>query len=147
VREDGDPTQAAIASPEAAAHFGLAIREANINDQPENYTRFVIVARQPLADDPALPHKVSLLLVTDHTEGALFRCLKVLHEHRLNMTKLESRPIPNEPWQYQFYVDFEGHVADPPVQEALALLGRRTRRLRVLGCYPSRPEAATGDSQ
>lgn len=147
VRNDGDPTQAAIASVEAATHFGLHILATDIGDQHANFTRFVVVAREPLATDPKLPHKVSLWFVTAHTEGALFKCLQVLHVHRLNMTKLESRPIPQEPWEYQFYVDFLGNIADPNVESALALLKHETRHLRVLGCYLCHPDAAPGNGR
>ena len=141
VLSDGDPTQAAIASSTAAEQFGLTILKEDIGNQRENFTRFVLVAPKVLPSDARLPHKVSLLLVTEHKEGALFLCLKVLNDRKLNMTKLESRPIPNAPWEYQFYLDFMGNIADPNVQQAITELRHEARYLKVLGCYPSWPDA------
>ena len=141
VLNDGDPTQAAIASAEAAEQLGLSILKEDIGNQRENYTRFVLVAPRTMPSDPRLHHKVSMLLVTEHKEGALYMCLKTLNDHQVNMTKLESRPIPNAPWEYQFYLDVEGNLTEPHVQDAISDLRRQARYLKVLGCYPSCPDA------
>jgi chorismate mutase/prephenate dehydratase len=138
VKELNDPTQAAIASEEAGAHFGLSVLKRGIANQPINYTRFVVVANTPVDCDPRIAAKVSMVLSTRHEHGALVRCLNVIAGEGLNVTKLESRPRPGTPWEYVFYVDVEGHVASPRMQAALAGLAERTVFLKVLGCYPAR---------
>ncbi len=138
VRDDQDLSEAAIASEEAARLYGLHVLKRGIANQKENYTRMVIVAAQPVAYDPRIACKTSLIFATRHEEGALLACLNTLAAHHLNLTKLESRPRPNTPWEYLFYVDFEGNVATSEVQEALRELARSTSFLKVLGSYPSR---------
>lgn len=138
VRDLNDPAQAAIASEEAGSHFGLHVLRRNIADQPENYTRFVVVANQPVDCDPRIAARVSMVLSTLHEHGALVRCLNIIAEEGLNLTKLESRPRPGTPWEYVFYIDVEGHVSEPRVQAALTGLAARTVFLKVLGCYPAR---------
>ena len=138
IRELNDPTQAAIASEEAGAHFGLHVLKRDIANQPVNYTRFVVVAAAPAECDPRIAAKVSMVLATRHEHGALVRCLNVIADEGLNVTKLESRPRPGTPWEYVFYVDVEGHVSSPRMQAALAGLAERTVFLKVLGCYPAR---------
>jgi chorismate mutase/prephenate dehydratase len=138
VKELNDPTQAAIASQEAGAYFGLNVLKRNIANQTMNYTRFVIVAAQPVECDPRIAAKVSMILVTRHERGALVRCLNVIAGEGLNLTKLESRPRLGTPWEYVFYIDVEGHLSEPRVQAALAGLAERTVYLKVMGCYPSR---------
>ncbi len=133
-----DPTQAAIASEEAGAHFGLHVLRRAIANQPVNYTRFVIVANAPAECDPRIAAKVSIVLATRHEHGALVRCLNVLADEGLNLTKLESRPRAGIPWEYVFYIDVDGHLSEPRMQAALAALAARTVFLKVLGCYPVR---------
>jgi chorismate mutase/prephenate dehydratase len=103
-----------------------------------NLTRMVVVARQPIAYDRSIPCKTSLVFATRHEEGALVRCLTVLADHHLSMTKLESRPRPRTPWEYLFYVDFEGNLADPNVAAALRALASQSGFLKVFGSYPAR---------
>ena len=138
VRELNDPAEAAIASEEAGAHFGLHVLKRDIANQAVNYTRFVVVSATPLECDPRIAAKVSMVLATRHEHGALVRCLNVIADEGLNVTKLESRPRPGTPWEYVFYVDVEGHVTSPRMQAALAGLAERTVFLKVLGCYPAR---------
>ena len=137
VSEDGDSTQAAIASRQAAEHYGLHVLEENIANQSENYTRWMVVAREALQCDQRLPCKTSLLFSTRNEEGALVRCLGALAAHGINATKLESRPQRRHPWTYRFFLDIEGHAASEQVAAALDDLRPLTQHLRVLGTYPS----------
>lgn len=138
VRELNDPAHAAIASEEAAAHFGLHVLRRGIANQPVNYTRFVIVAAAPVDCDPRIAAKVSMVLATRHDYGSLARCLNVIADEGLSMTKLESRPRPGSPWEYVFYLDVEGHIDEPRMRAALAGLATRTLFVKVLGCYATR---------
>lgn len=138
VRTLGSTTEAAIASEEAGAHFGLTVLRRDIANQPVNYTRFVVVAASPADCDPRISAKVSMVLSTRHEHGALVRCLNVIADEGLNVTKLESRPRPGTPWEYVFYIDVEGHISSPRMQAALAGLAERTVFVKVLGCYPAR---------
>lgn len=138
VKELNDPTEAAIASEEAGSHFGLHVVKRDIANQPVNYTRFVVVSAAPVECDPRIAAKVSMVLSTRHEHGALVRCLNVIADEGLNVTKLESRPRPGTPWEYVFYVDVEGHISSPRMQAALAGLAERTVFVKVLGCYPAR---------
>jgi chorismate mutase/prephenate dehydratase len=134
----GDPTEAGIGPPEVAAHYGLAILRRGIANQEENYTRFVALSRSPERFDPRIPCKTSLVLTTRHEHGALLKCLAVLSDNGLSLTKLESRPRPRRPWEYMFFVDFEGNGADEKVARALEELKVVALWLKVLGSYPAK---------
>lgn len=136
VLEDGDLSQAAIAGAHTADHYGLKIIEHDIANQKENYTRFVIVSPEPVQVDLQLPCKTSLMMVTSNEEGSLIECLNVLHQHGINMSKLESRPRINEPWKYSFYLDIEANTETPGIKKALQELEEKSAELKVLGCYP-----------
>jgi chorismate mutase/prephenate dehydratase len=138
VAESKDPTLAAIGSPEAARAHGLAILRSDIGNQDEILMRYVALARAPLPVDERVLCKTSLILSTRHEKGALLRCLQVLGEHGLSLTKLESRPRPNRPWEYMFFVDFEGNMVEPRVAAALEALRIEALYLKVLGCYPAK---------
>ena len=142
VRRAGLATQGAIASFEAAETYGLRVLEEGIADQEENWTRFVVISGLEIELDPRIPSKTSLVLTTPHREGALAHCLNLLAEHGLNLTKLESRPVPSRPWEYLFYVDIEGSVDSESAALGIAELRRECPYLRVLGSYPSRTTAA-----
>ncbi len=142
VRRAGLATQGAIASFEAAETYGLRVLEEGIADQEENWTRFVVISGLEIELDPRIPSKTSLVLTTPHREGALAHCLNLLAEHGLNLTKLESRPVPSRPWEYLFYVDIEGSVDSESAALGIAELRRECPYLRVLGSYPARTTAA-----
>ncbi|MEX0685280.1 MAG: prephenate dehydratase [Balneolales bacterium] len=141
VRDDADLSQAALAGAYAAERYGLQVIARNIANQEENFTRFVIVSREPQIIDQQLKCKTSFVMAAAHEKGALIRCLNVLDNHGINMTKLESRPRPNKPWQYMFYLDIEANINDPSIKQALKELEDRTVFLKVLGCYPAQQPA------
>jgi len=142
VRGSDDLSQAAVASAEAGEIYDLTVLRDGIADQEENWTRFVVISGLEIELDPRIPAKTSLILTTPHREGALAHCLKLLAEHGVNLTKLESRPVPKRPWEYLFYVDIEGSLMTDGVALAIAELRRECPYLRVLGSYPARTTAA-----
>ena len=137
-----DASQAAIASSEAGEIYGLTVLREGIADQEENWTRFVVISGLEIELDPRIPAKTSLVFTTPHREGALAHCLHLLATHSVNLTKLESRPVPRRPWEYLFYADIEGAVVSDDVALAIAELRRECPYLRVLGSYPARTTAA-----
>ena len=136
VRESGDPTMAAIASENAAERHGLTVLEREIQDERHNFTRFVELAREasPCPADEAC--KTSLLVHLPHQPSALGELLGELGRRGVNLCKLESRPIPSQPWQYRFYLDLEGHAASQQVATAIEAVRPLCAELRVLGTYP-----------
>src|SRR5699024_6764472 len=109
----------------------------DIANQEQNFTRFVIVSRNKVKIDQQIPCKTSLLMTTSHDKGSLISCLKVLEKHRINMAKLESRPKPNTPWSYRFYIDIEANIDDPDTAKALDELKQKASSVAILGCYPA----------
>ena len=142
VAEARDPTLAAIGSPEAAAAHELHILNRNVGNQDEILMRYVALARAPVSVDVRVPCKTSLILSTRHEKGALLRCLHILAEYGLSMTKLESRPRPNRPWEYMFFIDFEGNVAEERAALAIEALRSEALYLKLLGCYPAKATPA-----
>lgn len=133
VSEEGDETQAAIASEQAAEIYGLQILERRVNQSETNSTRFIIVTNQKIFTKNA--GKISLCLEVPHESGSLYHMLSHFIYNNLNMTKIESRPIEDRNWEYRFFIDFEGNFADSAVKNALRGLRDEARSLRILGNY------------
>ena len=133
VREQNDITQAAIASREAGRVFGLSVLAENICHNEQNVTRFIIVSSKPVYEKTA--GKVSVCFELPHESGTLYNMLSHIIYNGLNMTKIESRPIPGRTWEYRFFVDFEGNLEDSAVKNALRGLEAEANRMRVLGNY------------
>ena len=127
---------AAIASRAAADIYGLTVLANEIEDRPDNTTRFLVVGRKLFSASGC--DRTTLLVSAEGTDdaGALFRLLQPLSEHRVNMTRIESRPSHKRKWDYVFFIDIEGHVSDPPVAKALASLQERASLFKILGSYP-----------
>ena len=133
VVEDQDLSQAAVCSAYAAKVHGLQVLVDNINDNEHNSTRFIVVTNQKIF----LKHasKISICLEVSHESGSLYRVLSHFIYNDLNMTKIESRPIEGRDWEYRFFIDFEGNMADGAVKNASRGLREECRNLRILGNY------------
>ena len=129
------PGVGAIASVLAAELYHLDVIEPNIEDVPHNFTRFFLLG----LDDAERSEgsKTSLVFATRHRPAALYDCLGEFASRNINLTKIESRPRRNRPWEYIFYLDFEGHWQDPVCESALVALLRRASFVKMLGSYPA----------
>lgn len=139
ILEEGLTEAAAIASKAAATIYGGRIVAADIGDDPENYTRFFLLSRRRPPSTRPVGTKTSIVFAAKNVPGALFRCLSVFALRDINLTKIESRPLRGRPWEYLFYLDFQGNPASGPARNALKNLAETTDFLRVLGCYPTIP--------
>jgi prephenate dehydratase len=128
-----DPGDAAIANQSAAEHYGLSVVAQGIEDNPRNFTRFVVVSREPIERRAAA--KTSIICAARNEPGALFAILRVFAENQINMIKLESRPIPGEPWRYMFYIDLEANLESPELAAVRQEITDRSEYLKILGCY------------
>jgi prephenate dehydratase len=135
IRDDTMEGVAAVAAARAAELYQLDILARNIQTIKDNYTRFILLGREPAPRQDNRPAKTMLVMATPHLPGALYRCLGVLAERQINMLKLESKPSRQRPWEYVFYLDFEGHRDDPAVRSALADLAGHTTFCKVLGSF------------
>ncbi|HTG16237.1 MAG TPA: prephenate dehydratase [Blastocatellia bacterium] len=140
VIERGDRRQAAIAGANAAEVYGAEIIARNIEDNPQNFTRFLLLASPDRAGSikptGSSERKTSIVFRVANQPGSLFRALAVFSLRDIDMTKIESRPIEGRPWEYSFYLDVAGDRQEPKLERALAHLGEMTESIRVLGSYP-----------
>jgi chorismate mutase/prephenate dehydratase len=133
-RASVEPDSAAVAGEMAAEHYGLTILHANIEDEPNNTTRFLVLG--PYEPKPSGRDKTSLILSARNRAGAVYEMLTPFASRGVSMTKFESRPSRVALWEYLFFVDIEGHRDDPQVAEALEEVGRIAGYIKVLGSYP-----------
>lgn len=133
VAEEGDRTQAAIASRRAAKEYGLEIIADGIQQEKNNSTRFIVIGADKVYTKES--DKLALCIELPHTSGSLYRILSHFLYNDLNLTQIESRPIPGRNWEYRFFVDVEGNLDDAAVQNALRGVREEAAFLRVLGNY------------
>lgn len=133
VLEDNIPTKAAICSAYAAEYYGLEVLEEKINHNSQNTTRFIVVTNQKIFLKDAT--KISICFEGAHESGSLYHLLSHFIYNDLNMIKIESRPIEGRNWEYCFFVDFEGNMADGAVKNAIRGLREEARSLKILGNY------------
>ena len=131
--EDQDKSQVAIASELAAKIHGLEILKRGVNHSETNSTRFIIVTNQKIFKKDA--NKISICCELQHESGSLYRMLSHFIYNNLNMCKIESRPIEDRNWEYRFFIDFEGNLADSGVRNALRGLRDESRNMKILGNY------------
>ena len=132
-----EPDLGVIGNRQAALVYGLAVLEDGIEGAPFNFTRFFVLGDE---DPPRAQHSKTSLIFgvrhAPHQPGSLYSCLGEFAERNINLTKIESRPRRNRPWDYLFYLDFEGHWQEPAAEAALLGLLRRASFVKMLGCYP-----------
>jgi prephenate dehydratase len=134
IKEQNITDGAGLASKRAAEIYGMNILQADVHDDAENYTRFVVVAPQPIV--PSGESKTSIVFSVENLPGALFKCMAVFALRDIDLTKIESRPLVGKRWEYFFYIDFIGSQHEERCRNALNHLKELTTFLRVLGSYP-----------
>jgi len=144
IAADRMPDAAAIASARAGEVFGLQTLRAGIQDYDHNTTRFLVIGRRPLSDAPH--DKTSIVFTLPNEPGALFKALSTFALRNIDLTKLESRPMPSRKWEYLFYMDLKASPDDPACARALAHLGEIAPMLRILGSYASSKPAGRNDA-
>jgi chorismate mutase/prephenate dehydratase len=134
IKEQNIKDGAAVASARAAEIYGMKILAREIEDNPNNFTRFFILGRE----DSALTgsDKTSIVFSVKHQPGALFAVLEAFADSNISLTKIESRPTRQKAWEYNFYLDFEGHRQDAAVKTALRRVEKQALFLKILGSYP-----------
>jgi prephenate dehydratase len=127
---------AVIASSLCSKYYGLEILKENIQTVENNITRFVAFVKKENTPKDLVQEKTSLSFSTNHEAGALLKCMQVFSNHKINLTKIESRPVPTDPFHYIFYVDFIGAINDSEISKCLEELDEHVQYVNVLGSYP-----------
>ncbi len=138
VKELNDPSVAVLGSAEAGKHYGLSSIQADVANQKDNQTRFIVVAREAVNVPFQCATKTSLVLAVGQRPGALVDALMIFKKHHINMCKLESRPIKGRPWEEMFYIDVLENVASESMQAAIKELKANTTDFTEIGCYLNR---------
>jgi 3-deoxy-7-phosphoheptulonate synthase len=133
LKENNDPEEAAIAGKEAVDLYGMTLLQKGIETSPRNFTRFVVISAGDFLDGPK--NKSSLIYSVSDRPGSLYETLKILAERKINLVKLESRPVHSKPWEYLFYADIEADINDPEYSSLLDELKEKTEFLKILGSY------------
>lgn len=133
ISEQNNPTIGAIASKKAADLYGLDVLAENINCNQHNTTRFIIIGKSLKVN--SVCDKISVVLSTKHTAGALYNALKTFATNGINMLKIESRPVQHTPWEYYFYIDIEGNLEDPDIAKTVDQMKIDCHHFKLLGNY------------
>ena len=134
IKEINKENVACIASRQASEIFQVPVIVEDIADNPKNYTRFLILSKNKVSQSEK--DKTSIIFSVKHEPGALYHIIEKISEYGINLTKIESRPKKSTAWEYNFYVDFEGHENDSKVKEMLKNIKEKTTFLKILGSYP-----------
>ena len=135
IKEMDKENVACIASKNASKIYQIPIINEGIADNPNNYTRFLILSKKQ--GKKTQKDKTSIIFLIKHEQGALFRIMEKFNEYNVNLTKIESRPKKDTAWEYNFYVDFEGNVDDSKISEMINKIKENTLFLKILGSYPA----------
>ncbi|MBC7958297.1 MAG: prephenate dehydratase [Vallitaleaceae bacterium] len=133
IMQQQNPVIGAIASKKAADLYGLDVLAENINCNIHNTTRFIILGKSLKVN--SFCDKISVVLSTKHTAGALYNALKHFADNNINMLKIESRPVQHTPWEYYFYIDIEGNIEDPCIAKTVDQMKLDCHHFKLLGNY------------
>ncbi len=128
---------AALASKLAAQIYNLNIIAENVQDNINNYTRFLVISKSPLLPEKNIEYKTSIVCGIKDRPGALFELIKPFNDYKINMTKIESRPTKKKAWEYMFFIDFSGKITNKKVKKALAEIEKNSTYFKILGSYPA----------
>jgi prephenate dehydratase len=133
IKEKNILDAAAIASNIAAEFYDMKILDQNIEDRKNNFTRFLVLSDQKT--NPTKNDRTSMIFGLNHTPGSLFSVIQEFNNSKINLTKIESRPTKEKPWEYNFYVDLEGHIEEDNVKKTLNKIEKKCTFLKLLGSY------------
>jgi prephenate dehydratase len=135
IKEGQNKRAAAIASKRAAEIYGMEILDVGIEDRKTNFTRFYVLSREFANTKPSGNDGTSIIFSVKHAPGSLVNILSEFARREINLTKIESRPTKETPWEYNFFTDFEGHILDSKVKDVLKVIESKTTFVKVLGSY------------